>query len=74
MRFAEDGTETSVLVDPHLPNVHYVGLKRAFDINLRSIKQFLLAQMSPSHQKICPMIIVELESNPNTGWQRVELR
>ena len=49
MCFAEDGTETSVLVDPHLPNVHYVGLKRAFDINVRSIKQFLLAQMSPSH-------------------------
>ena len=70
MRWGEDGTETS-LVDPHLPHVHYFGLKRAFDPNVCSIKQCLLDHMSPSHQQICPMISAELESNPHTSWNRV---
>ena len=60
MCWGEDGTETSSLVDPHLPHVHYFGLKRAFDPNVRSIKKCLLDHMSLPHQLTCPMISDEL--------------
>ena len=70
MRFCQSGTECSTLFDPHLPNVHYAALKRAFDVNVRCIASCLLDKMSDAHSLICPTIRTELESNPNTSWNR----
>ena len=70
MRFCEGGTECSTLNDPHLPHVHYAALKRAFDVNVRCMARCLSDHMSEAHRLICPSIRTELESNPNTSWNR----
>ena len=71
MRWDENGTETGTLINPHLPHVHYMALKRVFDPTVQSMQQCMMDQMSDAHQLLCLIITAELESNPLTSWNRV---
>ena len=61
MRWDENGTETGTLINPHLPHVHYMALKRVFDPKVRSMKQCMLDQVSDAHQLIFSIITAGLE-------------